>query len=519
MKPTDPRTTWWFWRPIQERLITFTHALVSPLRGRRYRVQLKPEGTGFCDPHGHVIQANPVLFPAQPAAVQFRATQGVLAHEAAHALFTESWPAARDDTLCQLTNILEDERIEQTLCRFYPGLTPAIRLLGDLLWPEMTGSPSDPRWQAVVCCLGWRWAHTRADEYRLLAQLQVSEPGVALWRSVRPLAEQAWRAPNTTRVIELAQVILEALGLPNHTPPLTGLTRFSSRRGIPAQRSGRPLEGAAPCATQQPGLGGDGEPEPVNEDDDLRPAPYTDLEEAARPLALQLADALRRPEPEAHPLPHEWRGRYAFRQEARTPETPCLHTLGLARPPRSLALYVVVDRSGSMEVVEQHVQLALMTLALAASELKIPFGLTACGASDDGDEQALTFPVLEPMTTRLPESAKALIAGYRGATSFEFLNWGLRVAERTLLARPEQLRVAIVIHDGQPGYDGYLDNDWTLALERLRQMETHGLTPIGVYLGNRADDIQRLRELFNWLVVCTGEQLPEKLGDLLRSLA
>jgi hypothetical protein len=519
MKPTDPRTTWWFWRPVQERLITFTLALVSPLRGRRYRVQLKAEGTGFCDPYGHLIQANPALFPAQPALVQFRATQGILAHEAAHALFTESWPQARDDTLCQLTNLLEDERIEQALCRFYPGLTPAIRLLGDLLWEEMHGSHADPRWQAVLCCLGWRWAHTRADEDTLLAKLEVSEQGAELWRSVRPLVEEAWRAPNTTRVIERAQAILDTLGLPHRTPPLPELSRFSSRRGIPARRSGKTLDAPAPCPTHQPGLGDVGEPEGVVEDEHLQPAPYLALEEAALPLARQLAEALRQPEPDLQPQPHEWRGRFSFRQETRTPDTPCLHAQGLARRPRSLALYVLVDRSGSMDVVEPQVRLALMTLALAASELAIPFGLSAFGASDDRDEQALTFPLREPIATGLPESTKALIAGYGGTTDFEFLNWGLRVAERALRARPERLRAVIVIHDGQPCYRGGRGDDWTQSKERLQAMEAHGLTPIGVYLGQRAEDVRRLKELFHWLVVCSGEQLPERLGDLLRSLA
>ena len=50
-------------------------------------------------------------------------------------------------------------------------------------------------------------------------------------------------------------------------------------------------------------------------------------------------------------------------------------------------------------------------------------------------------------------------------------------------------------------------------------METAGLTPIGIYLGGQRDDEARLRQLFRWLVVCSGEELPEKLGDLLRSLA
>lgn len=61
--------------------------------------------------------------------------------------------------------------------------------------------------------------------------------------------------------------------------------------------------------------------------------------------------------------------------------------------------------------------------------------------------------------------------------------------------------------------------DWELSLKHLRHLESLAITPIGVYLGQSTDDEQKLRQLFRWLVVCSPEQLPERLGDLLRSLA
>ena len=48
---------WWIWRPVQTRLTKWTSAL---LRGTRYTVRLTPEGTGYHDREGKVIQANPV---------------------------------------------------------------------------------------------------------------------------------------------------------------------------------------------------------------------------------------------------------------------------------------------------------------------------------------------------------------------------------------------------------------------------------------------------------------------------
>lgn len=521
MRKTDPRKTWWFWRAVQERLTTFTLALVSPLKGRRYRVLLEGNGTGYHDPIHHVIQANPSLFPDRPPHEQFTATQGLLAHEVGHALFTGAWPEAKENLLCQMVNILEDERIETAISLFYPGIAPAIQLLGDLMLKQQKRVLGlDPKWQAFACCLVWRWAHSRTSENGMHKQLRTTSAGIALWEKVRPLVEEAWQAPDTEHVIILARQVLKLLDLPESTGWQVWVMGVGAE-GVPRKRTGEPLMApTGPCSHVQPGLGlaaGD-DLSPLPADEYLQPTPYLELEDAARPLARQLADALRMPEPDTHPEPHEWRGRYAFRQELRTPETPCLHAQAIERSPRSLALYVLADRSGSMHALEEPVRLALMTLYLAVTELSIPVGLAAFGANKDDDEQALTFPMTESMSSMATEATKALIAGYRGTTGSEFLHWGLTLAERELAMRPERLKVLVVLHDGQPVYNGSRGNDWTLSERHLRHLETQGLTPIGVYLGGNADDERKLGQLFRWLVVCQGEHLPDKLGDLLRGL-
>jgi hypothetical protein len=47
------------------------------------------------------------------------------------------------------------------------------------------------------------------------------------------------------------------------------------------------------------------------------------------------------------------------------------------------------------------------------------------------------------------ETAKALIAGYTAWSREEYLDWGLRKADTELRARPETLRVLLIIHDGE----------------------------------------------------------------------
>jgi hypothetical protein len=99
---------WWIWRPVQERLIAFGQALIAPL-GLKYRILIRP-GQSFCNAEHRQIQIDPESFPDEPPRVQFLATQGVMVHEAGHALFSHAWPEQNADVLCKLSNILEDER-------------------------------------------------------------------------------------------------------------------------------------------------------------------------------------------------------------------------------------------------------------------------------------------------------------------------------------------------------------------------------------------------------------------------
>ena len=115
-------------REPQTRLVKWALAL---LRGRPYTIRLEPDGTGYHDWENHVIQANPQLFPKESPEIQFRLTQGILAHEAGHAWFTSAWPDQCESRLQEMCNFLEDQRIENAICVLYPGIAPAIRLLGD----------------------------------------------------------------------------------------------------------------------------------------------------------------------------------------------------------------------------------------------------------------------------------------------------------------------------------------------------------------------------------------------------
>ena len=362
----------------------------------------------------------------------------------------------------------------------------------------------------------------------MFERLNVSIAGKRLWLKIRPLVEQAWTAPDTQAVISLGREILHILDMPLSTPRL-GLVQVNA--GDIPQRGAQPIPlphdpsdfspgiGAGMFDQDLPGLPARGKA--------LDPAPYIELEEKVRPHASRLAEALKEPKPDQSRAPHEYRGRYSFRQEIRTPDTPHLANIELGQAARSLALFVLVDRSGSMDRFEQPVKEALMTIYLAAIQVGIPIGIAYFGEDDfyAGDlhlppdlitvEQ--TVAQVAKYDANNVELSKALIAGYTGWSSEEYLDWGLRKAEADLRTRPEHLKVLTILHDGEPVYHTRSVSDWDLSLAHLHSLEQAGVFTIGIHLGH--DNLEKLHKLFPRLVNCPdSESLPDKLGRMLMSL-
>jgi hypothetical protein len=522
---TDQTHTWWIWKVTTQRLSKWALAL---LHGRRYTIRLASEGTCYHDPQAHIIQVNPQLFPEQSVEVQFRLTQGLLAHECGHAWFTDNWPDQFDNVLQELSNMLEDERIERGICSLYPGIAPAVRLLGDHVYTSMYSAPPEAKLQAYTCCLAWRWAYSRTDEVEMFGHLGVSPVGQDLWMKIRPLVERAWTAADTGRVISLAEKILSILDLPVSTPRL-GFAPLNPE-GIP-HSGANPMALPSGPADNALGLGGE-----IGQDElpclpvrlrSLEPVPYIELEERVQAQAACLAEALKESRPDQRLAPHEYHGRYSFRQEIRTPDKPHLAPQEIGCAARSLVLYMLVDRSGSMERFEQEVREAMMTIYLAAVQVPIPMGIAYFGEDDlfigdlpvpaDQITVEQTVSEIAPLSAGNYEPAKALIAGYNGWSCEEYLDWGLRKAEHELRSCPEYLKVLLILHDGDPVFHTRKVSDWDLSLDHLRSLERAGVIPIGIHLGD--GNLEKLHKLFTRLVNCPeGQNLSAKLGEMLCSL-
>src|SRR5512143_283759 len=225
---------WWIWRSVQTRLIKWTLLLLG---GRKYTVELTSDvETGEHSPDLKRIRVNPEMFAREASDAQFRATQGLLFHEVGHARYTDAWPEQKDNVLCELVNMLEDEREEKCMCIAFPGGAPALQFLGDLVYRDLRGLESKSEYKALQACLAWRWAHTRTDEREMFKRLSMvrDEAARELWATIRSLVEAAWNAPDTQEVINLARDILAILGIPESVPS-RGF-KGVSRDGIPAGR-------------------------------------------------------------------------------------------------------------------------------------------------------------------------------------------------------------------------------------------------------------------------------------------
>jgi hypothetical protein len=512
---------WWIWRSVQTRLIKWTLLLLG---GRKYAVELTTEiDTGAHYPDLKRIEVNPEMFARESVDVQFRATQGLLLHEVGHAKYTDAWPEQQDNVLCELVNVLEDQRIERAMSIAFPGATPALTLLGDLVYRDLRGGEVKPEFKAFQACLAWRWAHTRSSEREMLKRLNMlkDEAACAHWTKIKPLVEAAWSAPDTGEVICLARDILKLLGIPESLPPrrLKGV----SANGVPAKRADGDPASALPVGPEIDGPGLDGAPHETKEHHSgtgrswNRPQPYLALEDAARPLAQRIVEVLHESRPNTRPRADAVSGRYLYRLEQRDWERPFLKRADLGRAPRSLALHLLIDWSSSMRSSAGAVRLALMALHLAAAQLAIPHAITFFGAGRD----AAPHERLETIVSfhERGEWPKALIAGYEPSAGNEYLFAALDEALARLHERPERDLITLVCTDGQPVWSGREGRDWDLSLARVAQAERQGIKVIGLFLGEGEEDLRKIQRLFPRLIVTTPERLPEKLGGMLIRLA
>lgn len=554
---------WWEWRSASRRLEVWLKAILG---GASYHVAFDEtfRSPGGHDPEGRRIVLNPAAWTADHllrwhralevelvtpwlgeihdlATLQWLCCKAVAAHEAGHARFSGS--PAKENLLARVQNMLEDERVELGMARLYPALRGYFALAGDVSWLAL--DPTDPSDDSPYPVLHGlvlhRWEQRRPAE---ASKIRLSPSNQERWTRVRPLVEAAWQAPTPDAVLSAARKILEILGLPEEIPQPEipdWLRRLLELLADVLQEPRRASDGEAerlPPGSEE----GDRSPAhrgPAAEapedclDSDrnpaepfVSPAPYGYLEDAARPHVARLVAALQLPQPDQGPGYGRQGRRLSTRRALRDLPDPFRARGDVGDAPPEMVVDILADRSGSMGQTDygpeperlamqtdwrlkiSAARLGIMTLHLALEELRMPHALHLF---DD-------HVPIKPHYDRSGEMVKALIAGWQGVTGEEWVSLSMSRRIPELLARPEPLKVLLVLHDGHPvGVGGEFGTDVN-GIRILQGKHKRQIWIIGVYLGSNAGEIGRMRGLFEHLIACEPSRFAEHLGRLLRHL-
>jgi hypothetical protein len=163
------------------------------------------------------------------------------------------------------------------------------------------------------------------------------------------------------------------------------------------------------------------------------------------------------------------------------------------------AFEILQDRSGSMSPIIRYSQEGLMTVHLALSQLGIPHAITAFEGCVVVKEYGDTTPM-----------PRALIAGLTASTGTT-VGPTLLLRGEVLLARLEPIKLLLIIHDGFP-FDPEVIEGWIGNHPQV--------FAVGVYLGDDAEDIAAMTELFgrHRLIACLPMEFPARLAQFVRGI-
>jgi hypothetical protein len=510
---------------VRRRLEVWAKAL---LRGRRYTIAFDTNiDAALQNSHKRLIVVNPEAFGHTPWQ-QYMATRALLAHEVGHVLFTGD---LGEGAVRALANSLEDERVERCMVGNNPQLAPLFDFAGDLAWAESSPLPLvDSPWPVLGACLLWRWEHD-LELPQGASRIQLTPTNQEMWDHIRPWVEAAWMAETSDQVVVTARRILAYLGIPEEVEVPDWLKRLLEAldRAVSGGENSMPSNPIAPRGQQQVGgrAGGPRAPqsapaegipglshecnEPAGRGRSkhpIFPAPYAGLVREVQADASRLVEELKIPQRETRVEPVESGGRYSYRQEMRTPDTPFLALSAPGREPPKAVFGLVVDRTGSMDWGNkiQQAKKGLMMLHLAMEELQVPHRI-ACFEDN---------VVLKEFDER-SERVKALIAGLEGVSNHSRIAPTLEPMCAALQKRPELIKVCLVIHDGRP-------SDETEVKELVaRYSRQPGFYVLGVYLETPGyawgqEERETMKLLFGArLIACLPEELPDKFGNVLRA--
>ncbi|MHB1455319.1 MAG: vWA domain-containing protein [Armatimonadota bacterium] len=232
----------------------------------------------------------------------------------------------------------------------------------------------------------------------------------------------------------------------------------------------------------------------------ITPEPYMDILEPAMPVYQELLRELKAEEPKAITGASMYPGKLKMRYNMRDKDKPYAKKSlrGLTTP--TMALSLVLDRSGSM--CDMIVELKTMSMAiyLTCEKLKIPLEIWAL-------EGAIRIKAFDEWSPNVLAKIAGVWAG--GGTNMVPT---LTSAVESLSKRKEELKQIVLVHDGSPSdYDEVVC--WRKTLHQISVFAMHicngGAVPILM---------ERMTELFGAQSFCLApiEQIPRLWGSFIK---
>ncbi|MFC1865131.1 hypothetical protein ACFLYB_00245 [Chloroflexota bacterium] len=507
---------WYEWRNIRNRLIIFGRALqgISP-----YRVTIEPDQSkcpsGYCSFARREIAANPDTFTVTPKD-QYQLTKAILVHEAGHRRFTS--PHKLSMVIHQVANILEDERIERQMCYEFAGVRWLIRKLSQTLYDEskLIDESSDSSGEVVAYFLQLRWA----ERIGLPIKGGLSPTNLKLWRQVEHIVYESWQAETSKVVYKNAEEIVNILRLKEYEMPqwvMDILDKFGPIDGERVENDDAEV-GKMNLPNREMEEHTESDPEPFDGDvlpNDktvgeghaaIEPKPYIELEEKVQPLVQELIDELSFEEQPSEWVQVERGGKLSLREYVRNKDYPFLSEEENGNRITSAAIKVIVDHSTSLNhnsdgnTRMESIAEAVMILHLVCMELGIRHEVLVT-------PQALQIADLES-----GERGKALIAGLIPALcGYEDMGRAIQAYATPMVDYPEDLKLVLCLTDGACN-DAELGGTTCLALRDRVEI-------IGILMDPDDTTQDYVAKMFgkDRLVTCRSPELPQKLGNTLRS--
>ena len=484
---------WYEWRTHTNRLQAWSRAVQG---ANPYKVEFEPNPrvcpTAYTDFGKRLMRVNPE-FAGKTPREQFNFTKALLSHEAGHKRFTTP-NKALSPLVAQISNILEDERIERLMEAEFTGVRPLLKRLNEaILDKALELSPeSENKGDVLNYALQWRWSLRSG----MPVKGSLSTPNQALWALCEPLVRECWTAETSetsdrnaaeiARILDLTEPDSELQKLLDMLEQLAGeraaFDKAEHGDGEPTDDKPTDSESEAnekDSKESDEGEPMDGDPTPYEHGvgtpaHKFEPKPYMDMLAQAQPIADKLVEVLKFDSQANQPEPVDRGGRFSMREYLRDEETPFLIQEERIEPP-TMAVRVIIDHSTSMGSAPTspcyQAALASMAVHLACTELEIPHVVSITPddirvADNDSGERGL-----------------ALIAGSVPAlTSYEDMGKTVKVHAEELLQMNADWKVILAIHDGAT-------NDKIILTQVCKEMRDK-IVIIGIGIGPYAERIR-----------------------------